>query len=77
MDISGIAGPVIKLIGSKYKRYKDILYKPIFIYFLSRIKYFKTSVANLFLHLKGLFNRLASIVKLLLLVIINLILLYV
>ena len=77
MDISGIAGPVIKLIGSKYKRYKDILYKLRFIYFLSRIKYFKTSVANLFLYLKSLFNPLASIVKLLLLVIINLILLYV
>ena len=31
IDISGIAGPVIKLIGNKYKKYKEILCKLRFI----------------------------------------------
>ena len=34
IDISGIAGPLIKLIGNKYKKYKEILCKLRFIKFL-------------------------------------------
>ena len=71
IDISGIVGPLIKLIGNKYKRYKEILCK---LRFFSNINLFYIFKANVFIYFVGLIS-LASIAKLLLLVINNSILL--